>query len=162
MRLSFGGKRFSRSGCFGGVRRLLVVLIVVLSPVQALSQNLTNPSETNTPGCAIGVNEDGKSVFRDAYGMADLEHGVPIQTDTIMEAGSVSKQFTAAAAVLLSLDCPTTFGNICRSFPNTIRLWKSEISSTIPTGSETGAILSTSKGGPGVPVFTTSRTSFQL
>ncbi len=39
-----------------------------------------------------------------AYGMADLEHGVPNRTDTIFEAGSVSKQFTAAAVLLLARD----------------------------------------------------------
>jgi CubicO group peptidase (beta-lactamase class C family) len=33
--------------------------------------------------------------------MADLEHEVPITLDTIFEVGSVSKQFTAAAVLLL-------------------------------------------------------------
>ena len=38
------------------------------------------------------------------YGMADLEHDVPIGADTIFEAGSVSKQFTATAVLLLARD----------------------------------------------------------
>ena len=37
-----------------------------------------------------------------AYGMADLEHDVQNTPDTIFEAGSVSKQFTAAAVLLLA------------------------------------------------------------
>ena len=55
-----------------------------------------------TPGCAVGVAVDGKPVVERAYGMADLEHDVPNAPDTIFEAGSVSKQFTAAAVLLLA------------------------------------------------------------
>jgi CubicO group peptidase (beta-lactamase class C family) len=58
----------------------------------------------STPGCAVGVAENGLTVFADAWGMADLEWGVPATHRTIYENGSVSKQFTAAAVVLLSLD----------------------------------------------------------
>jgi CubicO group peptidase (beta-lactamase class C family) len=57
-----------------------------------------------TPGCAVGVAKDGTPVLQKAYGMADLEHDVPNRPDTIFEAGSVSKQFTAAAVVLLARD----------------------------------------------------------
>jgi CubicO group peptidase (beta-lactamase class C family) len=59
---------------------------------------------TATPGCAIGVAENGVPVLERAYGMADLEHAAPNKPDTIFEAGSVSKQFTAAAMVLLARD----------------------------------------------------------
>ena len=55
-----------------------------------------------TPGCAVGVEQGGKRVFTKAYGMADLEGGRPITADTIFEAGSVSKQFTAAAIAVLA------------------------------------------------------------
>src|SRR5438876_12039739 len=55
-----------------------------------------------TPGCAAGVAVDGRPVLARAYGMADLEHDVRNTTDTIFEAGSVSKQFTAAAVLLLA------------------------------------------------------------
>ena len=50
-----------------------------------------------TPGCAVGVSKGGKPIVQKAYGMADLEHDAPNRADTIFEAGSVSKQFTAAA-----------------------------------------------------------------
>ncbi len=55
-----------------------------------------------SPGCAVGVGRDGDVVLERAYGMADLEHDVPNRPDTIFEAGSVSKQFTAAAVLLLA------------------------------------------------------------
>jgi CubicO group peptidase (beta-lactamase class C family) len=55
-----------------------------------------------TPGCAVGVGVGGRSVLEKAYGMADLEHDVKNTAETIFEAGSVSKQFTAAAVLLLA------------------------------------------------------------
>ncbi len=58
----------------------------------------------STPGCAVGVATDGVPVLAKGYGMADLEHDVPITAQSIFEAGSVSKQFTAAAVLLLARD----------------------------------------------------------
>lgn len=55
-----------------------------------------------TPGCALGVEAaDAAPVVR-AWGLAELEHGAAAGADTIYEAGSVSKQFTAAAILLLA------------------------------------------------------------
>lgn len=59
---------------------------------------------TATPGCAVGVAVGGKPVLLKAYGMADLEHDVPNTADTIFESGSVAKQFTAMAILLLAQD----------------------------------------------------------
>jgi CubicO group peptidase (beta-lactamase class C family) len=57
---------------------------------------------SSTPGCAVGVATDGTPVLTGGYGSADLEHDVAITPETIFEAGSVSKQFTAAAVLLLA------------------------------------------------------------
>jgi CubicO group peptidase (beta-lactamase class C family) len=59
-------------------------------------------SVAGAPGCAVGVAQNGRPVLRRAYGLADLEHEVPNTPETVFEAGSVSKQFTAAAVVLLA------------------------------------------------------------
>jgi CubicO group peptidase (beta-lactamase class C family) len=60
------------------------------------------PWNTRTsPGCAIAIGRGGRVALKRAYGMANLEDGTPIRADTIFEAGSVSKQFTAAAIALL-------------------------------------------------------------
>lgn len=58
----------------------------------------------STPGCAVGAAVDGRPVLEKAYGLADLEHDVRNTPDTLFEAGSVSKQFTAAAVLLLARD----------------------------------------------------------
>jgi CubicO group peptidase (beta-lactamase class C family) len=55
-----------------------------------------------SPGCAVGVSQNGRSVLEKGYGLADLERGVKNEAGTIFEAGSVSKQFTAAAVLLLA------------------------------------------------------------
>lgn len=57
-----------------------------------------------SPGCAVGVRKDGLTVLERAYGMADLEHGIPNTPSSRFEGGSLSKQFTAAAVILLALD----------------------------------------------------------
>lgn len=68
--------------------------------VTAIDKVFARWNSTTLPGCTVGVSRAGQVVTR-AYGMADLEHGVPNRPDAIIEAGSVSKQFTAAAVLLL-------------------------------------------------------------
>ncbi|MFC1574569.1 serine hydrolase domain-containing protein [Gemmatimonadota bacterium] len=57
---------------------------------------------TRSPGCAVGVLEEGGLAFGRGYGMANLDHGIAITPETIFRIGSVSKQFTAAVVVLLA------------------------------------------------------------
>lgn len=61
-------------------------------------------NSTDLPGCTVGVAVNGEQVINRSYGMAELEHGLANRPDTIIEAGSVSKQFTAAAVLLLVQD----------------------------------------------------------
>lgn len=56
----------------------------------------------SAPGAAVIVVRDGVVVKKGAYGMADLARGVPIDADTAFRLGSVSKQFTAAAIMMLA------------------------------------------------------------
>ena len=49
------------------------------------------------PGAAVLVVQDGEVVHRKGYGMADLEHGVPIAPDPVFDIASVSKQFCGLA-----------------------------------------------------------------
>ncbi len=51
------------------------------------------------PGCSVSILHDGDVVAR-AYGMDDLERNVRNTAETIFEAGSAAKQFTAAASLL--------------------------------------------------------------
>ena len=57
-------------------------------------------SRAGSPGCAVGVFQNGAITHAKGYGLASIEHDVPITADTVFYAGSVSKQFTAMAAAL--------------------------------------------------------------
>ena len=54
-----------------------------------------------TPGLALLVVKDGQTVKSQGYGMANLEHQVPVKPETIFQSGSVGKQFTATAVMML-------------------------------------------------------------
>lgn len=53
------------------------------------------------PGAAVLVQKDGQAVLRKGYGMANLELGIPVTPENVFEVGSITKQFTAAAILLL-------------------------------------------------------------
>ncbi len=55
-----------------------------------------------SPGAAVIAVRDGKLVYRKAVGMADLELDVPLRTDSVFRLGSVTKQFTAVAILMLA------------------------------------------------------------
>lgn len=65
--------------------------------VDAIFADLARPG---SPGCAVGVFQGGRISYQRGYGLASVEHGVPITPDTVFYAGSVSKQFTAFAAAI--------------------------------------------------------------
>ena len=58
----------------------------------------------SAPGCAVGITRGSEVVFARGYGMADLEHLVPVATSTAFYIASVSKQFSALATLLLVSD----------------------------------------------------------
>lgn len=76
------------------------------------------------PGVAALVVKDGRPVLRKAYGMANLELGVPIQPEHVFRIGSTTKLFTASAVMLLvdegklALDAP-----VRRYLPDAPRHW---------------------------------------
>jgi D-aminopeptidase len=57
---------------------------------------------TGAPGCVVGVQRGGAVIFRGAYGLASLELAVPLTPRTRFRVASVSKQFTAAAVLMLA------------------------------------------------------------
>lgn len=89
--------------------KLGVILLWLASPL-AVAAQAANPQvdalfkewdRPTSPGCALGVIRNGEFIYRRAYGMADLEHGIPLTADSVFYLASLSKQFTAASIALL-------------------------------------------------------------
>lgn len=54
------------------------------------------------PGAAVVVVRDGKTLLRKGYGLADLELGVAVKPEMVFRIGSITKQFTAVALLMLA------------------------------------------------------------
>jgi D-alanyl-D-alanine carboxypeptidase len=70
--------------------------------VSAAEALLAKQYPQDAPGAVAIVVKDGRTVFRRAYGLADLEFGVLLEADMVFRIGSVTKQFTAAAVLQLA------------------------------------------------------------
>ncbi|MDQ3665440.1 MAG: beta-lactamase family protein, partial [Acidobacteriota bacterium] len=69
---------------------------------KAINETLTQAYKPNEPGASVIVVKDGKVIFRKGYGIANLELGVPVEPDMVFRLGSVTKQFTAVAILMLA------------------------------------------------------------
>jgi CubicO group peptidase (beta-lactamase class C family) len=128
--LGRGGERFARQFEDGGVYTLELIAEdeeeepeagdysitlhrvepLAKDPKQLTDQLMARFDGMDTPGAAVQVWRDGKTLYSKAYGMANLAYGIPFRPDTRTNIGSTSKQFTAFAVMLqherglLSLD----------------------------------------------------------
>ncbi len=60
--------------------------------------------EPGSVGCSLGVADQGKLIYKNGYGHANLDWDIPMSPTTVIYVGSVSKQFTAAAIAFLAHD----------------------------------------------------------
>ena len=68
------------------------------------------------PGAMVGIWKDGVVLFAKAYGQANLEHQVPFSTTTTSDIGSVAKQFTCYAILLLEQEGELALDDDIRSY----------------------------------------------
>src|SRR6185369_514147 len=59
-------------------------------------------SANKIPGVSLAVLREGKIVLLKSYGLANVEHQVPVKPETVFQSGSIGKQFTAAAVMTLA------------------------------------------------------------
>jgi len=69
-----------------------------------MDAHFTAHVEPDSPGFAVGLMQDGVLVAEGYYGLASLEHGVPVQSRTRFYIGSISKQFNAALILKRALE----------------------------------------------------------
>jgi len=90
--------------------RLNIALLLALVFVSAVKADEVDKlvravmQERNVPGVGVAVVKNGRIVKKQGYGLANVELDVPVTADTVFEIGSVSKQMTAAAIMLLVED----------------------------------------------------------
>jgi CubicO group peptidase (beta-lactamase class C family) len=99
-----------------------VILFLWLLSTGSIAQNLTAEIDAllnkqykpNEPGAVALVAKGGKPIYRQAFGMADMEHNVAMTPEHVFEIGSITKQITAVCILMLmeqgklSLDDPIT------------------------------------------------------
>lgn len=104
---------------------LFLALILALFSPEAAAQDVAAEDvdalfaewdKPDSPGCALAVIHNGEIVYRNGYGMADLEHGVPITPQTVFYSGSVSKQFVAMSIALLAEQGKLSFDDDIRTY----------------------------------------------
>lgn len=94
----------------------LLAIAIALAVVPACTRGASTPdaagakidalfAEWNTrdsPGCGVGVMQNGAMLFERGYGMGNLERKIPISASTIFDPASIAKPFTALGIMLLA------------------------------------------------------------
>ncbi|HEU4516707.1 MAG TPA: serine hydrolase domain-containing protein [Steroidobacteraceae bacterium] len=93
---TLAGGAFALSGAFA--------LAADDSASRAVAGVMTAYVKEGEPGCTVGVLRNGAMVHAAAFGLADLEKKKPLDTHSIFNLASVSKQFTTFALLLLQQD----------------------------------------------------------
>ena len=72
------------------------------APNPAVDRIFARWDRGDSPGCALAVMREGHIVYSRGYGMADLDHDIPIAPSSVFHVASISKEFTAASILLLA------------------------------------------------------------
>lgn len=110
-------------------------LVFLVLTISALAQNQqfndvdkfvkAEMEKQKIPGVALAIVNEGKISYSKGYGFANLEHQVPVKVETIFQSGSVGKQFTSAAIMLLVEDGKINLEDkITKYFKDTPETWK--------------------------------------
>ena len=98
--------------------KLAIIMAILISSCSGISNNTKNGSfqkqsnklidstvkqyfPEDQPGLSIIIWKDGKTIFKEAYGLSNIEHSIPATPSTLYKIGSVTKQFTAVSILLL-------------------------------------------------------------
>src|SRR5262245_16737553 len=107
----------------------LLCFAALASPARADSVDdyiKTEMERRHIPGVAVAVARDGKLVKARGYGVANVEHDVPVTPDTVFELASVTKQFTATAIMVLVEEGKVQVDDpVAQHLPRVPETWKS-------------------------------------
>lgn len=116
-------------------RCLTIVVFILLSLTPCLAQQALRTKvddyvaaemqKQRIPGLSLAVLKNAQIIHAKGYGFANVEHHVPVKPETIFQSGSVGKQFTAAAVMMLVEDGQISLDDkISKYLPDTPEIWK--------------------------------------
>lgn len=77
------------------------------------------------PGLELGIYSRGRILLTKGYGLANVELNVPVKPETLMQSGSVGKQFVSAAIMMLVEEGKLSLDDsITKYFPDAPATWK--------------------------------------
>ena len=107
---------------------LLFLLVRVLAYGQKDSTDLIVQKmmkDQKIVGLSLAVIKNGKAVINKGYGLANVEHNVPVTAETVIRLGSVSKQFFTTAILKLMEEGKLTIDDhVHKFFPDAPETWK--------------------------------------
>jgi CubicO group peptidase (beta-lactamase class C family) len=119
------------------MKKIFALFLLVLCSIPSFGQDAAiakvdefvraEMQKQKIPGVSLAIVKDGQIVYAKGYGLANVEHNVAVKPETVFQSGSIGKQFTAAAVMLLVeegkislddkinkyfVDAPTTWSGI--------------------------------------------------
>ena len=102
---------------------LALTLVAIADPIGTWAR--ARMARDHIPAMVVGVYRNGKPLKVGVYGTIDLRRGIPARRDTEFEICSVTKQFTAAAVLLLVQDKKLSLNDsLAKFFPGAPRAWR--------------------------------------
>lgn len=112
----------------------VILLLLVLSVTCFAQDGVANKideyiqAEMKTaqiPGLSLAIVKNGEIVLAKGYGLANVEHQVPVKPETIFQSGSMGKQFTATAVMMLVEEGKLSLDDkITKFFPDGPEAWR--------------------------------------
>jgi CubicO group peptidase (beta-lactamase class C family) len=99
-------KKFLQESKFIWIFLFIVFLVSLVSAdenTDKVDKLFSKWDSTISPGAALAIIKDGKIIYKRGYGMANLEHNIPLSPTSVFRIGSTSKQFTASCIAILAL-----------------------------------------------------------
>jgi CubicO group peptidase (beta-lactamase class C family) len=114
---------------------LLALPLILLLSISCLAQDaietrvdayIKNEMQAQQiPGLSLAVIKDGRIVLAKGYGLANVEHQVPVKPETVFQSGSIGKQFTATAVMMLIEERKLSLDDkIMKYFPDGPEAWR--------------------------------------
>lgn len=90
-------------------------------PAERIDAVFAELNRTDSPGCSLGVVREGRLIYRKGYGMANLELHVPMTAQTVGDIGSITKQFTVMAVLMLAQEGKLSLDDDVREYVPELR-----------------------------------------